>query len=65
MANNTVIMMASKNGAVVIAHVSSHQSCGQPTIGRPQFPGAAPCVGCVCCLILAFVLRGFTVGTPV
>ena len=30
MANNTVIMMASKNGAVVIAHVRSHDSCGQP-----------------------------------
>ena len=30
-----------------------------------QFPEAAPYVGCVCCLILAIVLRGFTVGTPV
>ena len=30
MANNTVIMMVSKNGAVVIAHVRSHHSCGQP-----------------------------------
>ena len=58
-------MMASKNGAVVIARVHSHQSCGQTWPDQVQFPEAAPYVGCVCCLILAIVLRGLTVGTPV
>ena len=63
MANNTVIMMASKNGAV-----RGDCACPLPSIMWPaqvRFPEAAPYVSCVCCFILALVLRGFTVGTPV
>ena len=61
MANNTVIMMASKNGAVVIAHVRSHHSCGQPRFNSRSRT--------ICELCLLFDSRpcqtGFTVGTPV
>ena len=43
-------------------------ACPLPSLMWPaqvQFPEAAPYVSCVCCLILALVLTGFTVGTPV
>ena len=61
MANNTVMMMAARM-------LSGDCACPLPSIMWPaqiQVPEAAPYVGCVCCFILAIVLRGFTMGIPV